>query len=1044
MEFLESLNQITSGYISGTVREKTNNTQNLIDVKNVSSPEFFPSKFKRTLKNMLIQNESIEEVEAIFGRYKGRKFVPGVTINSFNTLLSYLSTQEIFEKKQIETIDIIVDGVKQINYNDGTTVYQKKIINNTLDIKQWGYRIKKSSEFFLNEDDVDKEIFNVTIPEELKEGKSVLDNKNITIRRKTRYTFIVKTGSGSIFEGVKLDLTFVIQDNGHFVRYIYEVEIERNVPHLNSFNFIKIIKAVSLLLNGGKLDINSDGDFIEEYKLISLDERNLVIRMWNRLFEQSIEKSGRNPGPFSLYNAKNKPVPIEFKDLMEQNDYVITVKYDGLRAIILFANFGTYIIDSPNKITKLNFIVPRENGTIIDGEFFENENDIVYYPFDILFRKGNDVRVLTFLERIKEFKSIKINKKNFTIEHKEFFHGKEQRENIKDARDEMIILEKYNFPTDGLIFQPNNVPYYTFNSTKKWKPKEKLTIDFLLLPDKDDPYQFIPYVMGTKNPIKFVGGRKIYDKKINIPNGTFRGISVSNQIVEMKWDYDAENFIIDRFRPDKRVPNYVKWAKGVWIEIHDPVNIESMIGEDMKKARYTSNIVKKQLLQTYFRPGEYILDIGSGRGGDLKKWKDLNLGKVIVVDTNEENLNILRERAERMAITNVEDILNIDAEDEPAITKYITEKEYGKMDGITAFFSLTFFGVNEKKMRNLIDMIDSNLKYNGYFICILLDGDEVKNEMGFDQSIIKKGWTIRKDGEWSEEFGNKIVTTINDEDSMVKNVEEYLFPFSIFKDIMSEKRIELEITYKLEDNKLLSEQQNEFMKMNRVAVFKKLEPRQYPNLMPISTPGDVKELQTPFNYNIVRVGTIGEGSCFFHSVLTAFNKKYRKMDEQQKMEFVSKLRKSLADRLDMDTFSKLGNGILLEFMENDVIEESPTYRNMTKEELEVNDEEIKEKALNKYKNLLGDCKEWVGETSLEYVSNKLKLDIYIMSDKTRNVKIAADCNNLYKNRASIIVLNIDNVHYETVGIADEETGRVKLNFEPDNSFIKQLYKEVCN
>jgi hypothetical protein len=69
---------------------------------------------------------------------------------------------------------------------------------------------------------------------------------------------------------------------------------------------------------------------------------------------------------------------------------------------------------------------------------------------------------------------------------------------------------------------------------------------------------------------------------------------------------------------------------------------------------------------------------------------------------------------------------------------------------------------------------------------------------------------------------------------------------------------------------------------------------------------------------IVRTGTIGEGSCLFHSVLHACSKEYQAKNKKGRMDFVKKLRGSMAKKIDKDEWTTLGNGMIsrVPFQEN--------------------------------------------------------------------------------------------------------------------------------
>lgn len=69
---------------------------------------------------------------------------------------------------------------------------------------------------------------------------------------------------------------------------------------------------------------------------------------------------------------------------------------------------------------------------------------------------------------------------------------------------------------------------------------------------------------------------------------------------------------------------------------------------------------------------------------------------------------------------------------------------------------------------------------------------------------------------------------------------------------------------------------------------------------------------------LVRTGTIGDGSCLYHSILHAYSKDYILMNKNDRMIFVSKLRKSMSSKISRDRWESLSEGLIakITFQEN--------------------------------------------------------------------------------------------------------------------------------
>jgi len=172
-------------------------------------------------------------------------------------------------------------------------------------------------------------------------------------------------------------------------------------------------------------------------------------------------------------------------------------------------------------------------------------------------------------------------------------------------------------------------------------------------------------------------------------------------------------------------------------------------------------------------------------------------------------------------------------------------------------------------------------------------------------------------------------------------------------------------------------------------------------------------------YDLVRVPTIGDGSCMFHSILQAFNRTYIHSSMEEKLRITRQFRNDLADILDKKIdgeicYDKLSRGSL---------------KNIAPHVPEVSLKEMKRSLKSN---------EWGDYRFLELISNILELDIYVI--KEDNIYKLGDKELYYKRRDSIIIFNDDNVHFETIGLKTEN-GIITL-FDKNDSIIKQFYHDA--
>jgi hypothetical protein len=69
---------------------------------------------------------------------------------------------------------------------------------------------------------------------------------------------------------------------------------------------------------------------------------------------------------------------------------------------------------------------------------------------------------------------------------------------------------------------------------------------------------------------------------------------------------------------------------------------------------------------------------------------------------------------------------------------------------------------------------------------------------------------------------------------------------------------------------------------------------------------------------LVRTGTITEGSSFFHALLHSYSNEYVAMNKKERMQFVRRLRGSMAGKIDMDSWEEMVGGLIakVSFKEN--------------------------------------------------------------------------------------------------------------------------------
>ncbi len=533
--------------------------------------------------------------------------------------------------------------------------------------------------------------------------------KSTNVRKRYRHIFNL--------DDYELDLTEV---NNY-----YEIELE----YLGDYKNIDLNLLEEKILFIYKILTQSE-NFVTQTQLTNL------INETNQLFNVAPQK---NISKKILVNARN----IKFIDLTYGGivggdiGYVVSHKADGLRHLLIVNYIGIWLVSNTiNLLVKNKDIKPSPDKKtfIYECEVIQNENYIIAV-YDCLVYQNENIMDQDIYERTSSIPSLielfnKLNLSNITMFHKTFKDL--TLDNFFIVMREMFEEQKELFyPQDGFIFTPNGK--YNYHSDDlpihkrtllsmpdvcKWKPPTRITIDFRVLNG-----QLLVYNVIKKKEEPFTGSF-IYN--ISDISNEFNEPQYQNKIVETEYDLVCNLLKPLKIRHDKDGPNRLDIASANWDDLHDYISQEDLEGKTLTLVKKYHNQIKNIL---YHLPTQYppfnieienynLLDIGSGRGGDLGKWQKSKVNQVIVVEPNLDNLNELYERLETSNV-NVETI-NTVGEDTLVITNKVKET-FGKADVVSLMLSLSFFWASEAHLDALINTIASNLKLNGYVIFLTID-----------------------------------------------------------------------------------------------------------------------------------------------------------------------------------------------------------------------------------------------------------------------------------------------------------------------------------
>jgi hypothetical protein len=585
------------------------------------------------------------------------------------------------------------------------------------------------------------------------------------------------------------------------------------------------------------------------------------------------------------------------------NNALVTVKVDGNRAFLIALDSGFYICEGQTNVFKIAVSVAGHPEYLLDTEIVRKDNLLTIFVFDVVCSSalvnqhrgeqesqvtlaqqnsfigiGNytDYRSDTLLKRLAflgclQYENVPFNELGGYLVHisrdkitysktsgiaiyaKQYFYGNDNTTLYERVGGAMSHIEaprncyifyangkKFKYEQDGLIFQNADTGYINSN-TFKWKPREKVTIDFLV--NRISDLTFTLNILDEKSIVPFGEVPEITFESSSVVLAYGKTINVSEldgKVVEFAFGRNDQP-IPYRIREDKAGhPNRKNVALDNYNDVKRPIHIDTLLGKDTVIMRKVHNRVKESELKRNLKGNladigsdlkgnladigsdlkGNLADIGSGRGADLDKWGRLilakKLDKVLCIEPDAANRQELLTRGKKIIFDGgkVRTIRDQEVTSrQNNILKHIELFEGGaeetselgvvfdklNIKNIASFFSLTFFFEEENKFKRLIDTL-TLLPVGGKFFGIVLDGRRVSELLGgnddftCDSFKIAQNYTSTSHGS----FGLEIITSITDGASMVKDVKEYLVDFDLLVTRLANFGFRLQKTYFLE------------------------------------------------------------------------------------------------------------------------------------------------------------------------------------------------------------------------------------------------------
>lgn len=443
------------------------------------------------------------------------------------------------------------------------------------------------------------------------------------------------------------------------------------------------------------------------------------------------KKSSTNPPPYVDRAFFSEARALDLNSLSASRLFgkngsgvIISPKTNGDRIFLIVTKFGCFGVYPPSRaaLYSESEYTKTSGLTVIDGELY---NGVLYY-IDALYLDGEDTREHTYNDRSARFEEwaadkgveqlgIEIRTKlSMTLSRKTFFSD------IEKMYERLNHLE---FPTDGIMFTPDNQSYVDSTGNvpiiMKWKPD--ITLDFRVNNGT------IYYTDDTTNTdVEFRGTLK----------SPFRGKIIKGDVVFapgsiVEFTHENGDLVAFKTRPEKLGPNKGTTALDNWEKATiDYVSPDALMCKTNELMRKYHGRIKGWL---FSRGKGVLLDIGSGRGGDIGKWANYSL--VLCVEPDPKNRKEFLSRLSNRPLEMRQKVHLLDedvrGQDSARIREFVTQHvgSSGKVDVVSMMDSLTFFFDDQRSLVELKRTVDLCLKPNGMFLWKALDGEVAKRAL---------------------------------------------------------------------------------------------------------------------------------------------------------------------------------------------------------------------------------------------------------------------------------------------------------------------------
>ena len=792
------------------------------------------SENEKSIKDFMKQVKPNHELEVRFGSYvynketKRNNFKSDCEIDFFyNLKKSFENAPSVIKTSEQTTEYIYNDNQKRIvDMITKQTSFMKKTNLMKYNIFDYNFRLSLSSEYIV------------------KNLENVNQDNYIMKRTKDRRSYT--------FGLCRVDLTIVNEtDESNKTSTKYEVELEILGSYTEQlYACTKNILTVILQTRQ------------QNFYVISNYQKRQVINEYKSLIN-------------SYYFVGAQPETLQKSAIsnLYKERYSVTDKADGDRMLLLISSDSyVYFIDNNlQRIYKTNLKSHKYTRTIIDGELINIDTKIHFLGFDLMAFNGADIRgntsylLETRLQIVTDIiNSIQNTGDMYSITPKKFYF----RNVFLGAEKILDTINEKPYENDGLVFTPMDEPYpltKKWPKLLKWKPSELNTIDFYSVRGENDEWEL--YVQQhvkrgqdqeqSHNNLVLFDVAKLCKNPVAVDNLMFKTSFDSslidpstdepyktNTVIEYKWNNNLSKFVPLRTRWDKTANpkkhgNFSTVACDIWNNIHNPVEKEHLLKftvlssakEDylFEKMRKFHNKIKEYLYNTYCNNSSSLLELCSGRGGDMHKWVYNNITNVVGYDISEKSIEECRKRMKQLNNTSTKiDVHHQDLCDSNSFRVIMQNNPQG-FDNVCCQFGVHYFFKSAETFDILINILDNSLHTGGHFIVTFMDDTKLNDLMGSQRELCKEVdnevvYYLKRFANVKEDFGNKLKISLSGNSILSTGSDEYVINFSNFVEIMKGRGynvIETELFENIQEANLSSSTEEDISFLNRYCVFQK-------------------------------------------------------------------------------------------------------------------------------------------------------------------------------------------------------------------------------